>query len=73
MRRISAYEFRQWYVYEQCFGPLGGERIDHAAALIAERITNMLRDPSAKPISQDVFLARWNELKEATSEDGDYS
>lgn len=70
MKRISAYEFRQWYIYEQVHGPLGGERLDYAAALIAERITNMLRGKNAKPIPQDTYMATWYKPQEVISEDG---
>jgi len=56
---MSAYELRQWYVYEQIYGPIGGERLDYVAAIIAERITNTYLRKGSNPASLATFLPKW--------------
>jgi hypothetical protein len=59
LKRISARELAEWQAYERLYGPVGVEaRVDMAAALIAERITNSLLEVRPRP-RQDDFLPRW--------------
>lgn len=60
LKRISALELAEWQAFEQVHGPVGVEaRIDHAAALIAERVTNCLTTTKGKPPTLDDFLPRY--------------
>jgi hypothetical protein len=59
LKRISGHELAEWAAFEHIYGPVGVEsRIDQAAALIAERITNSLTDTKPR-LTQDDFMPRW--------------
>lgn len=63
MTSISAREFEEWKAYECVFGSLSvAERVDDAAALIAERITNMLKH-KGKNASIDDFTPKYGTRK----------
>lgn len=60
MRRISGRELAEWAAFEELYGPIGIEaRLDVAAALIAERITNCLTKSKGRPPTQDDFMPEW--------------
>lgn len=72
--KISSREITEWQAYEQISGPIGPyERLDWAAALIAERITYMLTSPKGRKKLKGVkeFVPEWGE-REVTA-DGDDS
>lgn len=72
--KISSRELFEWQAFEQISGPLGPyERLDRAAALIAERITYMLSSPKGRKKIKGIedFVPRWGERE--VSEDGDDS
>lgn len=72
MVRISAHELHQWYVFEQIYGPLnGGERIDHAAAFLAQTYINTNRGKGKAPARLEYFLPKWSQRE--VIEDGDNS
>lgn len=56
---MSAREFKEWQAYETVFGPIGAERYDHLAAMLAERITTML-SMSGKSESIKHFVPKWD-------------
>ncbi|WP_431729964.1 phage tail assembly protein T [Verrucosispora sp. TAA-831] len=58
LSRISSRELTEWHVYEQLYGPLGGERDDRLAALIAHTVANANRHRRA-PYPYDDFLLTW--------------
>lgn len=49
--------------YEAITGPLGGSRDDVLAAMVCERVTNMMRDPKSKALRASDFLPRWGETE----------
>jgi hypothetical protein len=56
---MSSRELREWQAYETVFGPIGAERLDYLAAMLAERITNMLRmGGKTDPIKN--FVPKWD-------------
>jgi len=56
---MSARELREWQAYETVFGPIGAERYDYLAAMLAERITNMMRmGGKSDPIKN--FVPKWD-------------
>lgn len=72
--KIESRELTEWQVFEQINGPIDPyERLDRAAALIAERITYMLSSPKGRKKIKgvDQFVPRWGQ--EEVSEDGDDS
>ncbi|MDF5755825.1 hypothetical protein [Spongiactinospora sp. TRM90649] len=59
LRRISGRELAEWAAFEELYGPVGIEaRLDRAAALIAERLTNSLTKQRPRPKVED-FLPAW--------------
>jgi hypothetical protein len=71
LKRASSRELSEWMAFEVIHGPIGYERLDYAAALIAQRVTVMLSDPKeAKKIKLDSFLPQWGR-EEVTNQRGD--
>lgn len=65
LKRISGRELQEWRAYEQLHGPVGVEaRLDQAAALIAERVTNCLVEMQPRP-SQDTFMPKYGRRRPA--------
>lgn len=59
LKRISGRELAEWRAFEHVYGPVGVEaRIDQAAALIAERVTNSLVEMSPRP-TQDDYMPKY--------------
>ncbi|MEU7617184.1 hypothetical protein AB0B27_13970 [Micromonospora rifamycinica] len=58
LTRITSRELTEWQVYEQLYGPLGGDRADHLAALIANTVANANRR-RRRPYPFDDFLMTW--------------
>lgn len=72
--KISSRELIEWQAYEKVAGPIGPyERLDRAAALIAERVTYMLGSPKLRRKIKGIedFVPRWGERE--VSADGDDS
>jgi len=70
--KISSRELFEWQAYEQIAGPIGRyERLDKAAALIAERITYMMSSPKGRKKIKGIedFIPRYGERE--VSADGD--
>lgn len=65
---MSAREFMEWRAYEKLDGPLGGERLDYLAAMLAQRITAMLQ-MGGKPPTIKQFIPKWD--REEIIEDGE--
>lgn len=55
MERMPSSEFEEWKILYQ-IEPFGDKRGDIQAALIAQTVANMLRDPKAKAYPLDMFL-----------------
>lgn len=45
--------------YERLTGSIGLDRLDYHAALISERISNMLKGPNGRAFEIEDFLLRW--------------
>lgn len=45
--------------YERVNGSIGLERLDYHAALVAERVSNMLKGPKTKQYTVDDFMPKW--------------
>ncbi len=62
---MSSQELTEWRAYEQVTGTLGQERDDLLAAIIAERVTAMLSDPTKrkKRFTVEDFKPRWGRPK----------
>jgi len=54
--RISSSELSEWAVYEREFGPLGPDRHDHLAALVASTVANTVSKHRFRPAD---FMPRW--------------
>jgi hypothetical protein len=70
---MSARELAEWQAFEHVYGPVGVEaRIDQAAALIAERITNCFAEAKGKKPTIEDFTPRYGlRLVEERGGDGD--
>lgn len=62
LARIDSRELTEWMAYERLAGPLGGRRIDHAAALVTAAVvnTNRAKGPARQPAD---FLPPWGQPK----------
>jgi hypothetical protein len=72
--KIDSRELTEWQAFERMNGPIDPyERLDRAAALIAERVTYMLSSPKGRKKIKGVeqFVPKWGQ--EEVSEDGDDS
>ncbi|HET8684973.1 MAG TPA: hypothetical protein VFM54_24335 [Micromonosporaceae bacterium] len=59
LARIDSRELTEWLVYEQLYGPLGPDRDDQLAALVAATVANALRSRGpAQKVS--AFVPRWS-------------
>lgn len=58
---MDSVEYTRWAAYEKATGPLGQERDDRLAAMIAERVTSMLTPKKAdrRRIKIADFLPQW--------------
>ena len=56
---MSGREFTEWRAYEHLDGPIGGERLDYLAAMLAQRITEMLQTSGKRPAIKQ-FIPKWD-------------
>jgi hypothetical protein len=68
--RISARELTEWMAFDRVCGPIGQQRDDQLAALIAERVTNSLSSGKGRRMAVTDFLPRWGLTPEEAG-DGD--
>ncbi|MGH3933637.1 MAG: phage tail assembly protein T [Pseudonocardiaceae bacterium] len=59
LARISSRELSEWMVYEKLTGPLGGRRLDIAAAIGAAAAVNANRS-RRRPYSVEDFIPVWS-------------
>lgn len=72
--KVSSQELTEWMAFERLNGPIDPyERLDRAAALIAERVTYMLSSPKGRKKIKGIeqFVPKWG--AEEISGDGDDS
>ncbi|MFW6034562.1 MAG: phage tail assembly protein T [bacterium] len=63
--RISSRELAEWMAYERAFGPLGGERGDYQAALVAQTVANANRGKKQRVRKLSDFLLRWSRQRQS--------
>ncbi|MEU5950654.1 DUF4035 domain-containing protein [Micromonospora sp. NPDC047465] len=61
LARIDARELSAWMAYERVTGPLGPERADMHAAIIASTIANANRGKHGRRFTPEDFLPRWDQ------------
>jgi len=59
LRRIDSRELTAWAAYERVAGPLGPERLDILAAIIASTIANANRTKKGKALKPADFMPDW--------------
>lgn len=59
LERISGDELTEWMAYERIAGPIGPDRGDHQAGVIAATIANVNRKKNARKFSPRDFIPRW--------------
>lgn len=60
MAGITSHELSEWMAYERVAGPLGGRRIDVAAAVMSAVVANSNRDPKSRAVPVEDFLVNWD-------------
>lgn len=68
---MSSDEISYWKAYEQLTGPLGQERDDVLAALVAERVTSMLAGDKSKKVDVKDFIPQWGGKSTSNSSTGE--
>ena len=68
LRRADSRELTEWAAYEREYGPLGPERGDWQAALVAYTTASMLSTGNARPKITD-FVLRWARSKRQSAEE----
>ena len=63
LARIESTELTEWMAYEKISGPLGGRRLDVAAAIISAAVLNTNRRKGTKAVTPDDMLARWDNFQ----------
>lgn len=65
LRRIDSRELTAWAAYERVAGPLGPERLDILAAIIAATIANANRTKKGKAFKPADFMPNWGQATRA--------
>ena len=68
LARVSSRELTEWMAYERLTGPLGGERADHHAALVAQTVANVNRGKRARRHKLSDFLIKWHQQKQTAQD-----
>jgi hypothetical protein len=68
LARISSHELTEWSAYEREYGPLGPERGDYQAAMVAYTTASMLSNGSTRLNFTD-FVLRWTKRKRQTAQE----
>ncbi|PRX90820.1 phage tail assembly protein T [Allonocardiopsis opalescens] len=63
LEETSSRELTEWAVYEKVAGPLGGKRIDVAAAQIVAAIYNVNRKKGAPLINPSDLVPKWDDYQ----------
>lgn len=58
--RTSALELAEWQAYEREYGPLGPERGDWQAALVAHTFAMLMSSKKGRKLKLQDFLLRWS-------------
>jgi len=60
LRRIDSRELTEWMAYERVAGPLGPERADLHAAIVAATVANAMRGKKGRPFKPADFMPQWD-------------
>lgn len=66
--RIDSREIAEWMAYERIAGPLGGERLDVAAGIVASTVANANRDKKSKVAKITDFMPTWDRRQQSDEE-----
>jgi hypothetical protein len=69
LARITSTELAEWAAYEQRYGPLGQERDDHLAALVAATIANAMRGKKGRRMKLKDFMPSWGGKEKQSGKD----
>jgi len=69
-QRMSSAEFEDWLAYNQV-SPIGPERLDHLAALVAATVANAnpFRKKGSKSVAVAAFVPQWAPKARASTPD----
>jgi len=68
LARIDSRELTAWAAYERVTGPLGPERADIQAAIIASTIANANQGKRGRRFKPEDFLPRWDQPAAASGD-----
>lgn len=71
LRRIDSRELNAWAAYERVAGPLGPERADIHAGIIASTIANAYRGKRGRRYTPADFIPKWDDLPRRSPADQD--
>lgn len=72
LARMSSRELTAWQIYERMYGPLGPQRDDQLAALIAATVANAFRGKGDKPAKVSEYVPDWaSAAREEVTHHGD--
>lgn len=57
--KLSAWEIKEWAAYEFVSGPLGGERVDMLAAMLAKTMVNLFRSKGSREATVTDYMPKW--------------
>jgi hypothetical protein len=63
LARIDSRELTAWMAYERVAGPLGPERADMQAAIIASTIANANRGKRGRAFKPEDFIPKWDQIR----------
>ncbi|MFR9807062.1 hypothetical protein ACL02T_32915 [Pseudonocardia sp. RS010] len=66
--RTDSRELTEWQVYEQLTGPLGGARLDYAAAIVSASVVNSSQ-AKGRARRPDEFLPKWGGREKQSPEE----
>lgn len=69
LARTSSRELAEWQAYEREFGPLGPERGDWQAAMLAHTFAAVMTGKQGRRLKLSDFLLRWRAPRRQTPEE----
>lgn len=60
LARCSASELTDWIAYERIAGPLGADRLDIHAGIVASTTANVMRQKNSKTYKPKDFIPKWD-------------
>lgn len=69
LARTSSRELAEWQAYEREYGPLGPERGDWQAAMVANTLAAVMGGKQSRRLRLTDFLLRWSAPRRQTPEE----